>query len=52
MAGLSSGKRLIVGALRINFSTDGIKSINDLEERWKSFTNVMILFIIVKTGKD
>lgn len=31
-ADFSSGKRLIEGALKINFSTDGIKSIHDLED--------------------
>lgn len=37
MAGFSSGKRLIVGALRINFSIDGIKSISDLEDKMEKF---------------
>lgn len=31
-ADFSSGKRLIGGALKINFSIDDIKSINDLED--------------------
>lgn len=37
MTDFSSGKRLIGGALRINFRTDDIKFTNDLAEELETF---------------
>lgn len=37
MADFSTGKRLIGGTLRINFSTEGIRLINDLEDKMEKF---------------